>query len=329
MALTTRTVTGTYQRLDGSPASGGVTFEPNAALSAGSSDVMVPATPVTATLVNGAFTVTLVCTDNAGVSPTGWAYTVVERITGADRRTYTISVPAGGSALDLADVTPLVTVPTLVTYVLASTVGQVGGPAGPLDASTTVPDAQVAPPARRPSDHGVAGWTFPSWAIQSGGNANYAVVGQLYVGRLKVARATTLTKGWLYIATIPSGTPSNAYLGLYDSTGTLRASTTDQGAAWATTGLKSPSFAAGYVAAAGEYYIGVLIGGLSAGSTMPALAQATIGGALTGLTNFNLTAGAGAGLLYGTTGSGLSALPASITPASLTASERAVFFATV
>ncbi len=120
MPLTTRTVTGTYQRLDGSPTSGGVTFTPNAALTAGSSDVMVPASPVAVTLVNGAFAITLVCTDNAGVSPTGWAYTVVERIAGADRRTYTISVPAGGSALDLADVTPLITVPTLVTYALAS-----------------------------------------------------------------------------------------------------------------------------------------------------------------------------------------------------------------
>lgn len=194
-----------------------------------------------------------------------------------------------------------------------------------LDTDTKVPDTQVAPAARRPTDHGLAAWTFPVSGIQSGGNANYAAVGQLYVARLTLARTTTIAKAWLYITTAPSGTPSNAYLGLYDAGGTLRASTADQGAAWLVTGKKNPSFASSYAAAPGEYYVGVMVGGLSAGTTMPALCQSTIGGAFTGLANLNLSAAAGT-LLYGTTGSGLTALPSSITPTSLTESERAVWF---
>lgn len=205
------------------------------------------------------------------------------------------------------------------------TAGAASG-AATLDTDTRVPDAQVAPAARRPVDYGLAAWSFPAWAIQSGGNANYAVLGQLYVARMTLARTTTLAKLWMYVTTAPSGTPSNAYLGLYDAGGTLRASTADQGSAWLTTGKKNPSFSVAYPASPGEYYVGILIGSLSAGSTMPALCQPAFGGAFTGLANLNLSAGAGT-LLYGTTGSGLTALPGSITPTALTESERAIFFA--
>jgi hypothetical protein len=199
-----------------------------------------------------------------------------------------------------------------------------GAPAVPLGAaSKDYADTDAPAHLRRPADHGLAAWTFPPSVIQSGGNANYAATGVLYVGRLRLARATTLARGYLIVTTIPSGLPSNAYLGLYDAAGTLRAASADQGAAWNTAGQKVPAFTAPYAAAAGEYYVGVLIGALAAGTTMPALCQSTIGGGFViGVTNFNLAAPS---LLYGTTGGGLTALPASITPAALTASERAIF----
>ncbi|WP_067483796.1 carbohydrate-binding protein [Actinomadura hibisca] len=118
MALATRTVTATYVHADGvTPCSGTVTFTPNTALASALDDRLLPARPIRRTLdADGGLSVPLVCTDDDAVSPSGWAYNVVEQLPGA-RREYVIAVPAGAVPLDLADVVPLETVPPVAQYV--------------------------------------------------------------------------------------------------------------------------------------------------------------------------------------------------------------------
>lgn len=189
----------------------------------------------------------------------------------------------------------------------------------------TAPTTAIERALRPPSDYGAAGWTFAPTAVQSGSQDSYASVGQAYIARVTVAKAQELSAVSFYIGTAPSGEPSDAYVGLYDASGTRVAVSADAGSAWNITGLKTTSFTAAYDAAAGEYYIGVLVGTLASGTTMPALLQGTPGGALTGLTNFNLS---GADLLFANHGSSLTALPASFTPADdLSEQNRAIWLA--
>jgi hypothetical protein len=144
MTLPTRTVTATYtDPTTGYPQTGKVTFTPSTTLQATSSDVIVPAEPVIAYVEAGTFSVALVPTDVAEIQPAGWTYTVTETIGSAPSRSYSIQVPSGATALNLATIAPVIAQPALYTYVLASTVGQHGGPAGPLDSSGLIPAAQI------------------------------------------------------------------------------------------------------------------------------------------------------------------------------------------
>lgn len=121
MALTTRTLTGTFQLANGSAASGQVLISPNTFLTSSDDDLLLPRSTVTIDLdSSGSFTVDLVCTDDISISPTGWGYTVREKITKASGRVYTVAIPTGSGALDLADLTPLTTPPDLIAFLVAS-----------------------------------------------------------------------------------------------------------------------------------------------------------------------------------------------------------------
>lgn len=128
----------------GTPASGTVSFRIEQHLRDTADNVLLAPTTLTGTCDDaGEFTIDVIATDDPDVTPQGWTY-VVHVNTDAWRDTFRISVPAATvGTLELADIAPAVTPPTLVTYVLASTVGQVGGPAGPLDADGLIPSAQV------------------------------------------------------------------------------------------------------------------------------------------------------------------------------------------
>jgi hypothetical protein len=310
MTFTTRTVTATYKRADNvSPASGWFTFTPNTTLQAALQSAMYPAAPVRAVLdATGSLSVTLVCTDSTDVSPSGWAYVVTEQIAGA-YRTYSVLVPSGAGAVDLSSLAPLGTPPALVQYLLASSVGQVGGPAGPLDSGGKIPSAQVPTIEYGATDHGLAAWTFPWSSCNNGGSSTWSA-GVLYLCQIKVTKAATISKATFYVIAA-GGTLTNCFVGLYDSTGTLRASTVDQGTAWQTTGLKQPSFQAGYAAPVGMYWLAFLVGS----GTMPAMVRAASSG-LTGVANLGLSAGVG-NLRYGTSGASQTALPGSFVPTAM------------
>lgn len=127
------TLTGRYLHLDGSPAVGSVTFRGPRSVTFTDADTIIVG-PITVTLDSaGAFSVQLVATDTADMSPTGWTYSVTERVSGAEGRTYPIFLPHDPSPVDIADLAPAS--PTYGVYL--PVVGP-QGPAGPQGTPTTV-----------------------------------------------------------------------------------------------------------------------------------------------------------------------------------------------
>ncbi|MDH2425793.1 hypothetical protein, partial [Sphaerisporangium sp. TRM90804] len=186
-------------------------------------------------------------------------------------------------------------------------------PAGTAAAAVAAAD----PCEIRPADHGLAAWTLDPVTLSTSGFTPTA--GVLFLARVRLGRQLTLSGAHLYITA--SGTaPTNCYVGVYDSSGALQAATADQAGAWTGTGLRSPAFAAPYSAPAGLYWVAVLIGG----GTPPALARGAMGGGFSGMANVGATV---ASSRFATIGSGLTALPASITPGSLTPANQALWAA--
>jgi hypothetical protein len=116
-------LTGRFLHPDGSPGVGSVSFRGPRTVTFPSADTLVVG-PIQVTLdSNGQFSVTLISTDTDSMSPTGWTYTVTERIYGVEGRTYPIFLPHDPSPVDLADLAPAS--PTLGVYL------PVVGPRGP------------------------------------------------------------------------------------------------------------------------------------------------------------------------------------------------------
>lgn len=116
-------LTGRFIRPDGTPLTGTLTFTPPASLTIPGADIISAGT-ATATLdATGAFTVTLIATDQAGMQPSDWTYTVTERFHHkAVGRSYAIKLPPETPLVDLADIAP--TAPSDGEYVVVT------GPAG-------------------------------------------------------------------------------------------------------------------------------------------------------------------------------------------------------
>lgn len=194
MAFTTRVLKNKYPEVDGAAAVGTIVIEPNARLVSGVENAVVPQSRIAITLdVNGAFSLALITTDNAGITPTGWAYTISEYVKGAPVKIITVPVPSGGGDLELADVTPYDPAPALVQYVQAGTVGQAGGPAGPLDGSGKIPAGQI------PGGGGGGSVTSVNGVAPVTGNVQLAA------------------------ADIPAATVGHNHAGTYDPSGTASA----------------------------------------------------------------------------------------------------------
>lgn len=125
-SIETVTVKGQYRGPDGRGLQGAVTFTGPGLLTFPDADLFI-AGPVVARLDEfGSFEVTLPATDNEGMNPSDWSYTVKENLTGVTgTRTYALLLPKDtpGGEIDLADVAPAD--PTTPDYV------PVPGPQGP------------------------------------------------------------------------------------------------------------------------------------------------------------------------------------------------------
>lgn len=102
------TVTGSYaDPVTGAPLSGLVTFYLAQPLTDTVGNVTLAAGPYAAPVISGSFSITLPCTDNASLNPTGFAYQVTEQVPGVYRsNTYQLPHTLGPS-VNIAQLVPV------------------------------------------------------------------------------------------------------------------------------------------------------------------------------------------------------------------------------
>lgn len=158
-----------------------------------------------------------------------------------------------------------------------------------------------------PSDLGFTSWSYDPVDTP---NTSATTSGTLYLSRVVLRYATTVTKGAVAIGTAGAAPVANqSFIGLYDSGGTLRASTA-AGAidgSLTSTGLLNATFQASFAAAAGVYWLAFVN---NAGTPV---AVGRNSGLNLGIANGGAAA---ANFRFCVNGTGLTSLPGSITPAS-------------
>jgi hypothetical protein len=135
--------------------------------------------------------------------------------------------------------------------------------------------------------------------------------GLLYLTRVNIRAAITATGVVLNIGVAGVGlTAAQNFAGLYSSAGVLLGSSADQSAVWTTIGAYAMPFAGGPVSLpAGFYWVAAVA---NAATTLPSLTRQSAL-ATAAVANAGFTA---ATARFATSGGGLTALPASITPSS-------------
>lgn len=151
-------------------------------------------------------------------------------------------------------------------------------------------------------DHGLLAWTQDPATCPASGTVTAGVV---YLSKIKIVNRSTVVSNILYaVSGSPSGlTSGQNFVGIYNSSGTLLATSTDQTTNFGSTGAKTGALSAPVTLAVGFYYVAFLINGTTPPSFM--------GGSnsfQTGL-NSGLTTGTARSLSSGTT---QTALPSSI-----------------
>lgn len=179
-----------------------------------------------------------------------------------------------------------------------------------LPGATTIGGLTVADPnSAQPGDHGFVAWSYdPSFAS----TAQILTNGTLYLSAVRLRRSTTVAKvWWAQSAAAVTPTAGQSFACLINSAGTVLSSAGIDTQIAGANGTQNATLTAPQTnLAAGLYWVGLLANA----ATAPTLARTN--GLLTGLNNANL---AGASLRYATNGTGLTALPASVTPAGNTA----------
>lgn len=170
-----------------------------------------------------------------------------------------------------------------------------------------------------PADQGLLAWSMQPQLASAAAPALTA--GVIYLARVILRSAATVTNVGFSVTNAGSGL-SNCYAALFDFTGTRQAITGDLSTNFQSTGYKTIAFTGTYAAPAGNYWVALLNG---AGSTLPQLAASYSTTLSAGTVNAGVTA---ATARWATTGTGLTAIPSSITPASNTTSNQA-FLATL
>lgn len=99
------TVTGKYYKMDGTSATGTVTFTPSTVLKNTAADEIIYPFPFVVNLdASGSFSVQLPATDDPDIEPNDWSYVVTESIVGSSAtRTYDLTIPYNGGPINLAD----------------------------------------------------------------------------------------------------------------------------------------------------------------------------------------------------------------------------------
>lgn len=172
--------------------------------------------------------------------------------------------------------------------------------------------------AAAPSDHGLTAWTYdPALAV----SATTPTSGVLNLTRVHVRETRTISNILVGVGTAGTAlTSGQNLLGLYTSAGTLVGQTADQTTAWGSASTKTAALTAPYIAQPGFYWVGIL----SVASTTTASFARAGGGGATAVSSAGLAATAAR---FGSYLTGQTALPASLTLASIAQVTNGTFWA--
>ncbi|MFC9821378.1 hypothetical protein ACFWG6_30860 [Streptomyces erythrochromogenes] len=115
-----------------------------------------------------------------------------------------------------------------------------------------------------PSEQGLLAWTYdPNMAGHVTAQSNAGVAGRITLVRILIRRRITWSNVWIGLSGVDSGASlSNCYLGVYDSSGTLKGTTADISSSLMTGATaKALPLAAPFDAAPGAYFIAMLLNG--------------------------------------------------------------------
>jgi hypothetical protein len=132
--------------------------------------------------------------------------------------------------------------------------------------------------------------------------------GKLYLIKVPIRTNVTVSTIWWTVATAGSGASTGSFVGLYSSSGTLLATSTDVAANLTTTGAHFWGVSSQSLTAGTFVWVAILS---NLATTQPALRACS--GSDASIANINLSATTYQAAANGT---GLSSLPASITPSS-------------
>jgi hypothetical protein len=155
-----------------------------------------------------------------------------------------------------------------------------------------------------PADRNLIAWAADVDIATTGTTAS--ATGTLRMIRLIAATAATAATSILRVDIAGSGL-SNCYFGLYNTSGTLIAATSDQSGVWNSTGTKAVNFSAPAALTPGVYYAALLVGA----GTLLSFAR------LQGGDLINVGLGTAGSQQCATYGSGLTALPSTLTMANM------------
>ncbi|MBK3572578.1 CHAP domain-containing protein [Streptomyces sp. MBT65] len=170
--------------------------------------------------------------------------------------------------------------------------------------------SSVNPGMWRPADQGLLAWTMDPAACTPSGSSLSA--GYIYFTKVILRNAATITSLCTVVGTAGSGLTSGQCLaGLYTSSGTRVGITADQSTVWNSAGDKAMALTSSYAAAAGSYYIALLVNG----TTSPVFAAGSSLGASFTPGNAHLASGS---YRFCRSASGQTALPTSYAMTSAT-----------
>ncbi|WP_217545559.1 hypothetical protein [Streptomyces sp. GbtcB6] len=170
--------------------------------------------------------------------------------------------------------------------------------------------SSVNPGMWRPADQGLLAWTMdPASCTPAGSSLSTGVI---YFTKIILRNAATISSLCAVIGTAGSGLTANQCLaGLYTSSGTRVGVTADMSTTWNSAGDKNMALTSSYAAAAGTYYIALLVNG----TTSPVFAAGSSLGANFTPGNAHLASG---NYRFCRSASGQTSLPASYTMTSAT-----------
>jgi hypothetical protein len=263
MPLPTRTVYETYTNpATQQPATGRIVLTPLPRVWTDTSGGQILAGGGTFEVVAGAVSRALTPTDVAGMEPaTGKYWEYEERLDGLPYRRRIFELPTGDGSP--AAIRSLIDAdPAAAGYVRGPQGEQ--GPEGPAGATGVTGPQGIPGVGDRPEEQNLLTWTYdPSMAGHVTAQSVGGVAGRITLVRIILRSPITWSNVWIGLAGVDAAAVlSNCYLGVYDTTGTLRASTADISSSLMTGATaKALPLTVPFAAAAGTYFIAMVLNG--------------------------------------------------------------------